>query len=199
LAQIEKDDALELAALERLCDFRPADTSLRFQLGYKHSQSDNPDMAFLHYMKIPVLGRNAITWNNLGVSYAHFHMPVKSINAFKRSEEDGETLAMSNIGTKLLNSGFLEEAQERATKALQIQNYHANINDLLKRLREARGGNEEGNRGLREGEREGGILSDVGSCRSLCASDRNGRCVEDRGGGVESKPERDISALLGIA
>ena len=93
-------------------------------------------MAFFHYSKIPARLRDSNAWNNIGVSFSHFEMPAKSTSAFRRAEELGETLAMSNLGFALLHDGFIEEASELANKAIQLGNYHANITDLLKRLKE---------------------------------------------------------------
>ena len=136
LAQIEKDDELELAALEHGVELSPTDWNLRFQLAYKHSQRDNGDMAFFHYSKIPGPLRNSITWNNLGVSFADLSMQAKSISAFRRAEDLNDTLAMSNLGFKLARAGFVNEATELAKRALDFESYHSNITDLLKRLRE---------------------------------------------------------------
>jgi len=136
LAQIEKDDELELAALEHGVELHPDDWKRRFQLAYRHSQCDNKDMAFHHYSKIPGPLRDAVTWNNLGVSFVDFEMPAKSIGAFRRAEGLRDTLAMSNLGFKLLRAGFVDEASELAKKALSFEAYHSNITDLLKRLKE---------------------------------------------------------------
>lgn len=131
-----KEDSFELAVMEQMVALSPADISLRFKLAYKHSTMENKDMAFHHYTKIPGPQRDATTWNNLGVSFSDFDMSVKGVNAYLVSEGQGETLAMANIGYKLLNAGFLEEAKKRVTKAIESHDYHNNINDLLKRLRE---------------------------------------------------------------
>lgn len=136
VAQKMKDDEYEVAVLEEMVAMKPADTSLRFQLAHKHSQTNNREMAFYHYMKIPVMQRDSATWNNLGVSFENLNMPAKSVGAYLRSEQDGETLAMANIGFKLLRAGFLEEAKGRAQAAIKVDDYNQNINDLLKRLRE---------------------------------------------------------------
>ena len=143
LAQIEKDDQLELAALEHGVELHPTDWKLRFQLAYKHSQCDNNDMAFHHYRKIPSPLRDSIAWNNLGVSFSDFAMPVKSIGAFRRAESMSDTLAMTNLGFRLLHSGFLEEASLLAKKALGFEGYHSNVTDLLKRLSELPGEEDE--------------------------------------------------------
>ena len=58
-------------------------------------------------------------------------------SAFQRAESQGDTLAMSNLGFRLLRAGFIDEAAELANKAVKLETYHANITDLLKRLKEA--------------------------------------------------------------
>jgi tetratricopeptide (TPR) repeat protein len=136
LAQIGKDDELELASLERSVELSPADWQLRFNLAYKHTLCGNNDMALHHYTRIPPLVRDAATWNNLGVSFSNFDMLAKSNNAFKFAEDLGETLAMSNLGFALLHAGFVDEAAQRAKLAMKSEKYHANITDLLKRLKE---------------------------------------------------------------
>jgi tetratricopeptide (TPR) repeat protein len=136
LAQIEKDDALELTALEHGVELNPTDWNLRFQLAYKHSQHDNGDMALFHYSKIPAPLRDSITWNNLGVSFADLSMHAKSVRAFRRAENLNDTLAMSNLGFRLARAGFVDEAGALAKKALGLESYHSNITDLLKRLKE---------------------------------------------------------------
>jgi hypothetical protein len=136
LAQIEKEDQIELAALEHCTELRPADWKLRFSLAYKHSQCENNDMAFYHYGKIPTPLRDSSMWNNLGVSFANFDMNAKSVRAFRRAEDASDPLAMSNLGFKLLRAGFTDEASQLAKKAMSLKRHHANITDLLKRLDE---------------------------------------------------------------
>jgi hypothetical protein len=64
-------------------------------------------------------------------------MPAKSVVAYRRAEEMGEKLAMSNLGNKLLSEGFVEEAQELCDQALATKNYHRNIGHLLARLKDS--------------------------------------------------------------
>ena len=137
LASAEKDKQLELAILEEMVELRPSDSSTRFNLAYKHSDAGNSDMALYHYLKIPVFERTAVTWNNLGVAYSAFHMPILAVNAFRASEEQNNSLAMCNLGFRLLGSGFATEAQAEAEKALAIKPHHQNVSELLKRLNEA--------------------------------------------------------------
>jgi tetratricopeptide (TPR) repeat protein len=135
LAEIEKNDELQVAVLEERAELRPEDISVRFTLAFKHSEIGNSDMALHHYLKIPVGQRDPTTWNNLGVSFGAFEMSAKAVAAWRRSESQNQTLAMSNLGFRLLNAGFLDEAQAECDKAMKIDDYHQNILELLKQLR----------------------------------------------------------------
>jgi tetratricopeptide (TPR) repeat protein len=134
IAELKKDGAYQLALLEHEIESAPSDISTRFSLAYLHSENENADMALFHYRKIPTSQRNAVTWNNLGVSYGQIGMPVRAVRAFRKSVEGGETLAMSNLGNKLLSGGFFEEADELCKKALALPEYHKNVPVLLSRL-----------------------------------------------------------------
>jgi hypothetical protein len=136
LARAEKNDILELAIMEQMVDLRPSDSSMRFALAYKHSQFGNSDMALHHYLRIPIFERDATTWNNLGVAYDSFDMPINAVSAYRASENENDTLAMCNLGFKLLGSGFLPEAQAEGDRSVAIKPHHENVPVLLKRLNE---------------------------------------------------------------
>ena len=61
-------------------------------LAYKHSEIGNNDLALQHYLRIPYGERHQTTWNNLGVSFDRFDMPGKSVSAYRKAAEAGETL-----------------------------------------------------------------------------------------------------------
>ena len=88
-------------------------------------------MALHHYLAIPSQMRQAMTWNNLGVSFEHFELPGKSVLSFRKSAEMGETLAMANLGRKFISSGFVAEAQEQCNSAIEQGQYHKNIGNLV--------------------------------------------------------------------
>ncbi len=133
-ARIDKDDSLQIIVLEQLSELRPGDSAKRFALAYEHSDAGSKDMALHHYVKLPIGERNSTTWNNLGVSFGEFGMPVKAIDAFETSANENETLAMSNLGFKLLAAGFLKEAKALCDKALALGKYHQNIPSLARRI-----------------------------------------------------------------
>jgi tetratricopeptide (TPR) repeat protein len=133
-ARMDKDEMLQAVLLEQLIELRPGDSTKRFELAYKHSGNENKDMALYHYLKIPIGERSATAWNNLGVSFGEFGLSVKAITAFEKSADEGETLAMSNLGSKLLSAGFLKEAKVLCDKALAAGEYHQNVPDLARQI-----------------------------------------------------------------
>ncbi len=120
---------------EYLLELQPDDTSARFDLAYKYSQENQERLSLFHYLRIPENERSTATWNNLGVQYEHFTLNSKSVRAYRSAEERGETLAMSNLAQKLINAGFLKEANEICDKALKIEDYHKNIGSAITRIR----------------------------------------------------------------
>jgi hypothetical protein len=77
-----------------------------------------------------------MAWNNLGVSFDHFKMPGKAVDAFEQSDVKGNSLAMANLGFKALRAGFTAEAKSYCDKALAIENYHKNVGQLLAQITE---------------------------------------------------------------
>ena len=136
IAEHQKQADISIAIKERLVELRPDDFDARFSLAYQHSQDGSQDLALLHYLKIPPSSRNSMAWNNLGVSSGEFQLVGKAVAAFRRSESEGETLAMANLGEKFLSLGFLPEAGAICEKALSNSNYHKNVSHLLSRLKD---------------------------------------------------------------
>ncbi|MGH1444791.1 MAG: toll/interleukin-1 receptor domain-containing protein [Cognatishimia sp.] len=131
-----QDDVFKAAMLEREIYIDPSDTSKRFNLAYLHSQTGNEALSMYHYEKIPANKRSETVWNNLGVAYRHFSLSGKSITAYRKSAEKGETLAMSNLAYEFMGSGFLSEAQEILKEAQSNPDYHDNVATALARLTE---------------------------------------------------------------
>ena len=144
LAEVAKRDDLLIVILERMLELTPDDKYTRFFLAYQHSQKGNHDLALVHYLKVPRDERNRMTWNNLGAAYDQFQLRHEAVLAYEKAEEMGETLAMSNLGYKLLQIGMTREAQAKCDRALVTKDYHKNIADLLSRVKETP--EEEGNK-----------------------------------------------------
>lgn len=124
ISEIEKDDIGLIASMEGIVDLAPDDMDVRFSLAHKHFEMGNREVAYSHYRKIPYQLRQAGTWNNLGVLFDNFKMPGKAVQAYRELAKMGETLAMSNLGYKYFNAGFLPEAQAECDKAFALKNYH---------------------------------------------------------------------------
>lgn len=137
LAEREKNQDAEIAILERLAELQPDNHKARFNLAYKHSDQGNNELAVYHYEMIPEAERIAMVWNNLGAAFEQFQLPVKAVDSYKRASEMGETLAMSNLANKLLNVGFVQEAQANVDKALATGGTpNKNIGHVLTALQE---------------------------------------------------------------
>ena len=136
LAEMEDDKDLLFGLTERLLHLRPDDSESRFALAYNYSQPGQDDISLFHYLKIPYKERGSGTWNNLGVEFDHFDLANNSVKAYRKSEELGETLAMSNLAQKLMKAGFLKEAEEICSRALKIANYHKNVSHAISRTKD---------------------------------------------------------------
>ncbi len=135
VAEIEKNKDVLFGLTERLLQLHPDDVESRFSLAYKYSQADQNELSLFHYLKIPYPNRAAGTWNNLGVQFDHCDLPSKSVDAYRTAEGLGETLAMSNLAQKLINAGFLKEADEICNRAIKIKDYHKNVGQAISRIK----------------------------------------------------------------
>jgi tetratricopeptide (TPR) repeat protein len=136
LAEITEDDEISIGTMERQLELNPDDIDTRFAIAYKYSEQGNDALAAMHYARIAYAERTAVTWNNLGVAFARMGMQAKSVDAYRKSEEMGETLAMSNLANKLIENGFLSEAQKICEEALRLKDVNKNIGSTLGRIKE---------------------------------------------------------------
>lgn len=135
VAEKQDDKIGYLAFAERLLAQKPDDNETRFSLAYAHSNKEHEELALYHYLKIPYKSRNPSAWNNLGVAHERLGLEGKAIEAYRKSEENGETLAMDNIAKKYLTGGFFTEAQLQCDKAKSDEGYNKNIDDTLFKLK----------------------------------------------------------------
>lgn len=132
-----------LAYSESLLDLQPDDHALRFVLAHKYSVLNQNALALFHYSRIPHAMRDAGDWNNMGVAYSSLDLNGKAVSAYRASEAIGGTLAMSNLAHKLIEAGFLKEADEICEKAVKIPDYDKQIGTAIsgvKSTREKEGG-----------------------------------------------------------
>ncbi|MHC1944962.1 hypothetical protein IF803_11315 [Bradyrhizobium sp. UFLA06-06] len=136
IAKAENDARLYVATLERLVELRPDDSDSRFLLALKQGEIGNNDLSLANYLRVPIEERSSGVWNNLGVQFDHFKLPAKAVDAFTKAADQNETLAMSNLGFRYAEQGFLSAARELGDRAIEIPNHHKNIHDLISRLSE---------------------------------------------------------------
>jgi tetratricopeptide (TPR) repeat protein len=136
LANLQKDDDASIATMERLLELKPDDTDVRFKLAFKQSENSNHDLALHHYLKIRSPERRSGTWNNLGVCLEHFSLSTKAVAAYREAAKQDETIAMANVGSKLLSAGFIDEAQAECDKALKVGTVSKNVGDLIAKIAE---------------------------------------------------------------
>jgi tetratricopeptide (TPR) repeat protein len=137
-AEATNSDELLLGALERMLQLDPTNHDRRFQLAYKYSNLEMNQLATFHYQCIPRPARTAMTWNNLGVAKTSLQLPGRAMTAFRKSEGLGETLAMSNIADRFIDSGFFPEAKDLLERALSQKDPDGRVASVLNRAEEAR-------------------------------------------------------------
>lgn len=134
VAETQKDDITYTACLERLLSITPDDISLRFDLAYKYSNTDETKLSLFHYLRIPQSQRSHMAWNNLGVAYDELGFNIKSVESYYKSKENEGTLPVSNLANKLLNEGFSGQAKELLDTAKKAVGYHKNIDASLVKI-----------------------------------------------------------------
>lgn len=136
VAEKQKNNDAVLGLTECLLQHTPDDVDSRFGLAYEYSQAALEDVALLHYLRIHHPERSSAAWNNLGVQFEHFNLEASAVDAYRKAEELGETLAMSNLAYKFIKLGFLHEASEICKKAVRLENCDKRVNQAITRLKE---------------------------------------------------------------
>jgi tetratricopeptide (TPR) repeat protein len=150
------------AVLERIVELDPSDNDARWKLAYAHGEHSARDLSLLHYGRIPDQERTSATWNNLGVAFDAFALATKAVNAFRKSEEMGEPLAMTNLAGKLITAGFLPEARTECDEAMKIEPPN-NLSNVLARLTDVQEDEDKRERAvLEKAERESEFFASFG-------------------------------------
>ncbi len=137
VATEKKDRDRALAIMERMLEIEPDESYPRFSLAHQYSELGDNGLSLFHYLRISAAHRSAAAWNNLGVQFQRLKLPIKSVAAYRKAEELGESLAMSNLAEKFLSVGFSSEAEAECNRALAIKDYHPNVAAALSKLRSA--------------------------------------------------------------
>lgn len=136
IARIKDDTDVFYGLSERLLDLKPGDAETRFNLAYRYSQGSQEKLSLFHYLRIPEGERGSGAWNNLGVQYERLDIVGCSINSYRKAEQAGSTISMSNIANRFIKVGFLEEAEEICTRAITIKEYHNNVNHSMAKIKD---------------------------------------------------------------
>ena len=137
IAELRKDDDALIVIMERMVELKPDDIEVRFKLAFKQSEMGNQELALQHYLRIRHADRKNGTWNNLGVAFAHFGLDVSAVNAYREAAKLGDPVAMSNLGSKLLMAGFIDDAKAECDKALLQDSTSRHAGELISRISEA--------------------------------------------------------------
>ena len=118
VTKILKENELFVVFSEKTLSLDPSNNSLRFDLARKYSDMDKAALSLYHYKILTKNNPDSANLNNQGVAYSELkELPAKEANSYKKASEKGSTIAMGNLAQKLLNEGFLEEANEKIKKA----------------------------------------------------------------------------------
>jgi len=99
VAEIYKRDYEELVYIQLIVNQDPSDNNTRFILAHKYAELGKYRLALYHYSMIPFADRNPAIWNNLEVAFDRLNIPAKAVAAFRKARKEGETLAVSNLGS----------------------------------------------------------------------------------------------------
>jgi Flp pilus assembly protein TadD len=125
--ELDEDGYMSIATMQRLVELDPSDANVRFALAHAHADRGNKELALYHYTLISIGDRGSGVWNNLGVVYDSLELKSHSVDAYRRAEELGETLAMSNLALKFIAEGFIGEAKKLCDTAIDMPKYHNNV------------------------------------------------------------------------
>jgi tetratricopeptide (TPR) repeat protein len=133
--ELAKDAELRALTLEKALEYRPNDVQLRFQAGYAYAEKTTYLLSLLHYKTLLKFSPDyTAAFNNMGVAYTHLDLPIFAVEAFKKSAEKGETLATSNLASKLIDAGFAEDASQMLEKAQLEKDANPRVNEALSTL-----------------------------------------------------------------
>ena len=121
-------ERMRSAALEKALEFAPNAADIRFDAAYSQSQAKFAALSATNYDTLLTLNpKQAAALNNLGVECSRGNLKFKSVDYFRKAEQEGNTLAMANLAQALMLSGFHEDAAEKLSVASQKTNPHENV------------------------------------------------------------------------
>jgi hypothetical protein len=120
-----KNDFLYSISTEAYLIGKPLDHDNRFSLAYRYGEIEETKLAYYHYrfLNNNQKDEDSSYWNNFGVEASNLELNTISVEAYRKAENLGGTLAMSNLANKFINVGFTEEGESLCKKAMSFDNY----------------------------------------------------------------------------
>lgn len=118
-------------------ELAPDRTDPRFALAYSYNESKREAEALFHYRQYLLAKDDPVAWNNLGVAASSLKLPVTAVSSYLRADQQGSTLATSNLAFDKLEAGFVEEATELCGRGLKATEPDARLYDALAKCKRA--------------------------------------------------------------
>lgn len=135
LAKIESsigNEKISIYCKDKSLEYDPINRNELFNSAYAASNEDVDEISISNYITLlNIDSENSTAWNNLGVAAQEIELKTIAVDNYKKSSSHNNTLAMANQGYLLLRAGFVDEAEEIAKKALELDDTHQNIYSLL--------------------------------------------------------------------
>lgn len=123
---------LSAIALQKVIQYKSEDLTTLFDAAYSQGEAKFLKLSIMNYHTL--LGfdpKYQSALNNLGVKCFELDMQIKSVDYFKMAVKEKNTLSMSNLAYRYMNSGFKEEAQGILDEAIKENNRHRNVGSAL--------------------------------------------------------------------
>lgn len=131
IAEANGDSVISALLQERAAALDDWDPDAIFRLAYSESNTNLMRLSIANYAAL--LATNTEShWaaNNLAVISGNLDLPTVSISLYSKAAQNGNSLALANIGYAYLDAGFVDDAEKVVQKALELDDVHENIHRL---------------------------------------------------------------------
>ncbi len=126
---------LKAIALQKGLEYKAGDKELLFNAAYAESEAKLSQLCATNYnILLRFTPNHEFALNNLGVECDGLGMPIKSVEYYKQSVEQNNSLAMANLGYRYMEKGFEQEARNVLDKARSLENPHKNVGGAISSL-----------------------------------------------------------------
>ncbi|NVJ46578.1 MAG: hypothetical protein HWE07_05600 [Cytophagia bacterium] len=131
----KKDYFLRALALEMALKFKPNDAETQFSLAYAYSENEDQLLTLFNYDKLLKLSsHHSYGLNNLGVILNQLELPHSAIESYKKSIEQNNSLAASNLSHLFMDAGFYDEANTQIELGEKMEDVSKNIPEAKTKL-----------------------------------------------------------------